>query len=101
MDYAWWWYPALILLPDVGILGYLISPRLGAVTYNTFHHKGLALLFLLTGWYLTIPALMLAGIILFGHAAMDRIFGYGLKYPDSFRHTHLGWLNSNERNEQT
>jgi hypothetical protein len=23
---------------------------------------------------------------------MDRIFGYGLKYPDAFQHTHLGWI---------
>jgi hypothetical protein len=21
---------------------------------------------------------------------MDRLFGYGLKYPDAFTHTHLG-----------
>ncbi|WP_206365138.1 DUF4260 family protein [Sphingobacterium corticibacterium] len=23
---------------------------------------------------------------------MDRIFGYGLKYLDDFKHTHLGWI---------
>lgn len=34
------------------------------------------------------------GIILFGHSNMDRIFGCGLKYADSFRHTHLGMLGS-------
>lgn len=32
---------------------------------------------------------MLAGVILFAHASMDRIFGYGLKYADDFKHTHL------------
>jgi len=32
----------------------------------------------------------LVGIILFSHSAMDRVFGYGLKYPDSFKNTHLG-----------
>ncbi|TAG51385.1 MAG: DUF4260 family protein, partial [Runella slithyformis] len=32
------------------------------------------------------------GIILFAHSAMDRIAGYGLKYEDAFKHTHLGWL---------
>ena len=35
---------------------------------------------------------MLGGLILFGHSSMDRILGYGLKYPDSFEHTHLGMI---------
>jgi hypothetical protein len=26
------------------------------------------------------------------HVAVDRALGYGLKYPDSFAHTHLGWI---------
>ena len=34
----------------------------------------------------------IAAIILYGHASMDRIFGYGLKFNDSFHHTHLGWI---------
>ncbi|WP_222867763.1 DUF4260 family protein [Sphingobacterium phlebotomi] len=38
------------------------------------------------------PGIVLAGIILFGHSAMDRIFGYGLKYGDDFKHTNLGWI---------
>ena len=39
-----------------------------------------------------IPEFQLPGIILFGHASMDRIFGYGLKFSDNFKHTHLGNL---------
>jgi hypothetical protein len=27
-----------------------------------------------------------------GHSSADRILGYGLKYSDSFHHTHLGWI---------
>ena len=26
------------------------------------------------------------------HASFDRVFGYGLKYEDAFRHTHLGMI---------
>jgi hypothetical protein len=33
---------------------------------------------------------MLAGIILFAHSSMDRLFGYGLKYFTGFSDTHLG-----------
>lgn len=90
MDYSWWVFPALILTPDIGMIGYLVSPSTGAATYNLFHHKGIALVMLIIGMWLAIPELQLVGIILFSHAAMDRIFGYGLKYADSFNNTHLG-----------
>ncbi|MFL0711613.1 MAG: DUF4260 family protein [Microcella pacifica] len=26
------------------------------------------------------------------HVAVDRALGYGLKRPDAFTHTHLGWI---------
>lgn len=89
---AWRWFPALLLLPDVGMLGYLINPAVGAVMYNTFHHKGLATAVGLLGLMMGSQILMLIGIILFAHACMDRVAGYGLKYLDSFKHTSLGML---------
>jgi len=91
-DLAWWWYLALILAPDLGMLGYLAGPKFGAISYNLFHHKGIAIAIMILGWYLSIDWVALAGIILFGHSSLDRIFGYGLKYSDDFKHTHLGIL---------
>jgi hypothetical protein len=44
------------------------------------------------GSILASQPLQLAGLILFGHSSMDRVLGYGLKYSDSFQHTHLGML---------
>jgi hypothetical protein len=38
------------------------------------------------------PAMQLAGLIMFGHSAFDRLLGYGLKFKDSFNHTHLGHI---------
>ncbi len=90
LPYAWWWFPALILLPDVSMIGYAINPRIGAYCYNLIHHKGLAIVIGLVGLLYHIPLLLLVGVILYGHASMDRIMGYGLKYSDSFKHTHLG-----------
>lgn len=90
LEMAWWWYPALILLPDIGMIGYLASTRTGAITYNLFHHRAVAISVLTTGYLLSNEWLTLAGIILFGHISMDRIFGYGLKYTDDFKNTHLG-----------
>lgn len=88
----WWWYPVLLLIPDLFMVGYLASTTLGAVTYNVGHSTipGLILVVagLLTGshWAVAIGAIWL------GHVGMDRALGYGLKYHDSFKHTHLSDL---------
>lgn len=90
LSFSWWVFPALLLLPDIGMLGYLYSPRIGAFFYNLFHNKAVAILFMVMGFFFLGEIFTLTGIILFSHSAMDRIFGYGLKYPDSFKNTHLG-----------
>lgn len=90
LPYAWYWFLILILTPDIGMLGYIKNAKLGAFTYNLFHHKGLAIGIYLLGIFLQMHVLSLIGIILFGHSSMDRMFGYGLKYNDSFKNTHLG-----------
>lgn len=87
---AWWWFPALILVPDISMAGYLFGNKTGAFIYNFFHHKALAVFVYLSGIFIENSALELAGIILFSHACMDRVFGYGLKYTTSFHDTHLG-----------
>ncbi len=97
LDYAWWVYPVLLLAPDLGMIGYLVNPAVGAVTYNLTHHKGLAVLLYAAGILAAFPALALVGIILLGHASLDRVLGYGLKYPDSFQHTHLGWIGASRK----
>lgn len=90
LSYSWWVFPALLLVPDIGMLGYLISPKIGALCYNLFHNKSVAILFMVMGFFYWGEVFTLVGIILFSHSALDRIFGYGLKYPDSFKNTHLG-----------
>lgn len=90
MPYPWWIYAALILAPDISILGYLVNNRAGAFFYNLFHHKGVAIVLYLAGLYWVNEPLQLAGLILFGHSSMDRLLGYGLKYASSFKETHLG-----------
>lgn len=92
LDFAWWWFLVLILTPDIGMLGYLVNSKIGALTYNVFHHKGLAVLVYFMGLYFANDILQLMGVILFSHASLDRIFGYGLKYQTSFNDSHLGPL---------
>ncbi|WP_294274410.1 DUF4260 domain-containing protein [uncultured Chryseobacterium sp.] len=92
LKFSWWIFPICILLPDVSMAGYLFNPKSGARLYNFFHHKMTAVFVLVAGFSLYLPEVELAGIILLGHSSMDRIFGYGLKFSDDFRHTHLGWI---------
>ena len=90
LDFKWWVFTALLLTPDIGMLGYLVNTKTGTFFYNLFHHKAIAIAMLILGYFYFGEMVTLIGVILFSHAAFDRIFGYGLKYSDSFRHTHLG-----------
>ena len=90
LDYGWGWYALLFLAPDLSMLGYLANPRFGSWTYNLVHHKGVSVALYVLGYLLSAPWLMFTGTILLGHSSLDRVFGYGLKYPDAFKNTHLG-----------
>lgn len=91
-DASWLLFLALLLVPDVAMAAYLGGPRLGALGYNLVH------LYLWPVLLVSIGALGIAswaltpGLIWAAHIAMDRGLGYGLKEPDSFHHTHLGWI---------
>jgi hypothetical protein len=87
---AWWIYLLLAFGPDISMLGYFFGNKAGAASYNLFHHKGIAIAIYVGGLFYNNETLILSGIILFGHASMDRIFGYGLKYDQGFKFTHLG-----------
>lgn len=86
----WWWYVLLVIGPDVSMIGYLGGNKTGAFVYNLFHHKAVAVLIFLMGYFLSTEWLVMTGVIIFGHSSMDRIFGYGLKTEKGFKYTHLG-----------
>ncbi len=89
---AWWWLAILFFCPDISILGYLVSTKVGAICYNVFHHKLIAVFFIAIGFIYQSQTVLLLGFLLYGHASFDRVMGYGLKHFDSFKHTHLGML---------
>lgn len=94
LGYPWWWLPVLILVPDSSMIGYLFGSKVGAICYNLAHHRTMAVLLYFVGIYFMWPIVQLIGTILFIHIAMDRIFGYGLKYEKGFKFTHLGEIGS-------
>jgi hypothetical protein len=89
---SFWWWLLIFFSPDISMLGYLLNTRVGAISYNLFHHKGIALVTAAVGYYFHNDMVIATGLLLFAHSSFDRMMGYGLKYPDSFKNTHLGPL---------
>ena len=58
----WWCYLLLLLGPDIGMLGYLVNSRVGSISYNLLHHKGLALVVWMRGSFPWIAAAAAGGI---------------------------------------
>lgn len=92
LDISWWWFLIFFLSPDIGLLGYLINNKVGAIVYNLFHSKTIAIMIYLSGLISGNEILQFAGLIIFAHSSFDRMLGYGLKHFDSFHSTHLGFL---------
>lgn len=82
-------FVVLLLAPDLSALGYLVNSRIGSLTYNAIHTYvvpvALAALALAGQWPLGVQL----ALIWFAHIGMDRMLGFGLKYPTAFRDTHL------------
>jgi hypothetical protein len=86
----WWAFALLLLVPDASMVGYLRGPRVGAILYNVVHNLAAGVAVAGVGLAVGSVPLAAAGAILVAHSGMDRLAGYGLKYPDSFQNTHLG-----------
>jgi hypothetical protein len=85
-------FASLFFAPDLAFIAIAINKKTATVAYNAAHHKGLISLLMLTGYLISNETLILIGLIFMAHSCFDRVIGYGLKYFDSFDHTHLGWM---------
>lgn len=65
LDFSWIMFIILLLAPDLGMLGYLINPKIGSVIYNLCHT------------YLT-PALLLGVALIFHPLSCLPFPSYGL-----------------------
>lgn len=99
LGFSWWTFPAWLLVPDVSMIGYAVNTRIGAALYNLVHHRAVAALAFVAGLAGGGEQWLFAGLLLAGHISMDRIFGYGLKFSDDFKHTHLGWIGKAEQKD--
>jgi hypothetical protein len=88
-DHSWWLFALLILTPDLSFLGYLAGPRLGAAAYNLLHNLVLPIALGTTALLADSDAAPAITLVWLAHIGVDRLVGYGLKYPTAFKDTHL------------
>lgn len=86
---GWGLFAALLLVPDLSMVGYLAGPRPGARLYNLGHSFVGPALLLAAGWAWGAELALALGAIWWSHIGADRLLGYGLKSETGFAHTHL------------
>jgi len=86
---GWMFFVLLLFVPDLFMLGYLRDTRLGARIYNLGHTYLLPASLLVAASLIDQPLLLALALIWIAHIGLDRLLGYGLKYEDSFKATHL------------
>jgi Domain of unknown function (DUF4260) len=88
-DHSWWLFALLALAPDVSFAAYALGPGIGAAGYNLLHNLilpialGTASVLWDTEWGIAVSLVWLT------HIGVDRLLGYGLKYPTAFKDSHL------------
>lgn len=89
-SYSWLLFGVLVLVPDLSMLGFLAGARVGSVTYNAAHTTVTPVLLGTAGVVMPSQIATAVALIWLLHIGFDRAIGYGLKYPSSFKETHLG-----------
>jgi hypothetical protein len=87
--YGWLVLLVLFLAPDLSMLGYVAGPRAGALAYDVVHTYALPLALGLAGVLTETGVSTQLALIWAAHIGLDRLLGYGLKYPTGFKDTHL------------
>jgi hypothetical protein len=88
---GWWIFAVCFLAPDVSLLGYAAKGHreMAAALYNAVHSYLLPLVLGGCSWWMHARAGEAAAAIWIAHIALDRMLGFGLKYPEGFKTTHL------------
>ncbi|MBM7571928.1 DUF4260 domain-containing protein [Aquibacillus albus] len=88
-QFSWLLFFILLFAPDISMIGYLLNNKVGAIIYNLFHTYSLSISVVICGLIVPNETLLAIGLIWSAHIGMDRMIGYGLKYPTEFKATHL------------
>ncbi|KKK38168.1 hypothetical protein WQ57_10195 [Mesobacillus campisalis] len=88
-QFSWVLFLVLLFLPDLSMVGYAFNPKTGARVYNLFHTYTIPVILVILGIFLSNSTIISISLIWTAHIGMDRMLGYGLKYPTHFKDTHL------------
>jgi hypothetical protein len=91
-NFSWLLFILLFFTPDLSMIGYLKGNKVGARVYNLFHTYLLSTLVLVLGFVVYKDLVTEIGLIWTAHIGIDRCLGYGLKYEDGFKDTHINRL---------
>ncbi len=89
---SWWLFFVLLLVPDLFMVGYIKSSKIGAFIYNLGHTYIIPIALLGMYVFFNVVVLLPISVIWMAHISMDRMFGFGLKLDTGFKHTHLGTI---------
>lgn len=87
--YGWLLLIVLFLAPDLSMLGYAAGRRIGALTYDVVHTYAGPIALGVAGVLAGADLAIQLALIWTAHVGLDRMLGYGLKYPTGFTDTHL------------
>jgi Domain of unknown function (DUF4260) len=87
--YSWVLFAVLFLAPDLVIFAYMAGVKVGAIAYNAVHTYITPAIVLVLGMTTNPRWLIPCAVIWSAHIAIDRALGFGLKYPTTFKDTHL------------
>lgn len=89
LEFSWLLFIILLFAQDISMVGYLVNNKVGTIMYNIVHTYSLPIGLIFLGILITKPFILAIGLIASAHIGMDRMIGFGLKYPTGFKHTHL------------
>ena len=89
LDFSWWTFALLFLAPDLALIPYMLNRRVGSLVYNLLHTTVFPLILAVYGLLAGSDPVLRVALIWFAHIGMDRMVGYGLKYSEEVKATHL------------
>ncbi|WP_174612727.1 DUF4260 domain-containing protein [Virgibacillus ihumii] len=89
LQFGWLMFAILLLAPDLSVLGYLKNNKVGSVLYNLFHTYSIPVVIIIYSVLVHNHISLMIGLIWIAHIGLDRMLGYGLKYPTKFQDTHM------------
>jgi len=89
LQFSWIAFVIMLFAPDLSALGYLKNNQVGSVVYNLFHTYSIPVAIIIFSMLVHSYIFLMVSLIWVAHIGMDRMLGYGLKYPTKFQDTHL------------